>query len=87
LGDARSADRRDLFNQKIDGTAWRSPSWYIVANRDRTVQPELQRFVANRMAATIVEVASSHVPMLSGSGPRARRDPQGGESVQKTEVA
>ena len=60
------APAADLFNQKLDGTAWRSkPSWYIVANNDRTVQPELQRFVAKRMGATIYEVDSSHVPMLS----------------------
>jgi pimeloyl-ACP methyl ester carboxylesterase len=56
----------DLFNQKVDGTAWKSkPSWYIVATQDRTVQPELQRFVSKRMAAKVTEVASSHVPMLS----------------------
>jgi len=56
----------DLFEQKVDGVAWRSkPSWYIVATKDRTVHPELERFVAKRMGATIVEVESSHVPMLS----------------------
>ena len=56
----------DLFNQKVDGVAWRSkPSWYIVATEDRTVQPELHRFVAKRMGATVVELRSSHVPMLS----------------------
>ena len=56
----------DLFTQKLDGVAWRSkPSSYIVATKDRTVQPELQRFVAKRMGATTTEVASSHVPMLS----------------------
>jgi len=56
----------DLFNQKVDGTAWRSkPSWYIVAKNDRTVHPDLERFVAKRMGATTYEVASSHVPMLS----------------------
>jgi pimeloyl-ACP methyl ester carboxylesterase len=56
----------DLFNQKVEGTAWRSkPSWYIVAKKDRTVHPELQRFVATRMGATVYEVDSSHVPMLS----------------------
>ena len=56
----------DLFNQKVDGTAWKSkPSWYIVATEDRTVQPELQRFLAKRMGATTTEVASSHVPILS----------------------
>jgi len=60
------APAADLFNQKIEGTAWKSkPSWYIVANKDRTVQPELQRFVAKRMRATLSEVDSSHVPMLS----------------------
>ena len=56
----------DLFTQKLDGVAWRSkPSWYIVAKNDRTVPPELERFVAKRMGATIVEADSSHVPMLS----------------------
>ena len=56
----------DLFNQKVEGVAWKSkPSWYIVAKNDRTVNPELQRFVAKRMGATTYEVDSSHVPMLS----------------------
>src|SRR3989475_2199342 len=56
----------DLFDQKVEGTAWRSkPSWYIVAKNDRTVHPELERFVAKRMGATVREVDSSHVPMLS----------------------
>lgn len=56
----------DLFDQKVEGTAWKSkPSWYIVANNDRTVQPELERFVAKRMGATTFETDSSHVPMLS----------------------
>jgi len=60
------APAADLFNQKIEGTAWKSkPSWYIVANKDRAVPPELQRFVAKRMRATVSEVDSSHVPMLS----------------------
>jgi pimeloyl-ACP methyl ester carboxylesterase len=56
----------DLFSRNADGVAWRSkPSTYVMATNDRTVQPELQRFVANRMGATTYEVASSHVPMLS----------------------
>ena len=56
----------DLFTQKVDGVAWRSkPSWYIVAKNDRTVHPDLERFVAKRMGATTVEGAGSHVPMLS----------------------
>jgi pimeloyl-ACP methyl ester carboxylesterase len=56
----------DLFNQKLDGIAWRSkPSWSIVATLDRTVHPDLERFAAKRMGAKTVEVSSSHVPMLS----------------------
>jgi pimeloyl-ACP methyl ester carboxylesterase len=61
-----AAPAADLFTQKAEGTAWKSkPSWYVVATKDRTVQPELQRFVAKRMGATLVEVESSHVAMLS----------------------
>jgi pimeloyl-ACP methyl ester carboxylesterase len=60
------APAADLFNAKVGGTAWRSkPSWYIVAKNDRTVHPDMERFVAKRMGATTTEVASSHVPMLS----------------------
>lgn len=56
----------DLFNQKLEGTAWKSkPSWYIVGKNDRTVHPDLERFVAKRMKATTRELESSHVPMLS----------------------
>ena len=56
----------DLFTQKVEGVAWRSkPSWYIVANHDRTVHPDLERFVADRMGAPTYDVDSSHVPMLS----------------------
>jgi pimeloyl-ACP methyl ester carboxylesterase len=63
---AHAAPVADLFTQKAEGTAWRSkPSWYIVANNDRTIQPELERFVAKRMKATTFETESSHVPMLS----------------------
>ena len=39
------------------GTSW--------PPKDRTVHPDLERFVAKRMGATTVEVESSHVPMLS----------------------
>ena len=60
------APAADLFTQKLDGVAWRmKPTSYIVTTKDRTVHPELQRFLAKRMGATTHEVASSHVPMLS----------------------
>jgi pimeloyl-ACP methyl ester carboxylesterase len=56
----------DLFSAKVGGSAWKSkPSWYIVAKKDRTVHPDLERFFAKRMGATTYEADSSHVPMLS----------------------
>jgi len=56
----------DLFDAKAGGTAWKSkPSWYIVGKKDRTVHPDLERFLAKRMGATVYELDSSHVPMLS----------------------
>src|SRR5438046_5023339 len=60
------APAADLFTTRVEGTAWRTkPSWYVVANNDRTVQPEMERFAAKRMNATVYEVDSSHLPMLS----------------------
>ena len=63
------APAADLFSRNAPGVAWKSkPSWYIVANKDRTVQPELERFLAKRMNASTHAVDSSHVPMLSHPG-------------------
>jgi pimeloyl-ACP methyl ester carboxylesterase len=62
----QAAPVADLFSQKVAGTAWKSkPSWYVIATKDHTIQPELQRFVSKRMGATTFETDSSHVPMLS----------------------
>ena len=57
----------DLFQQqKIKSTPWKSkPSWFILTTQDHTVHPDLQRWVSKRMGATVTEVESSHVPMLS----------------------
>ena len=60
------APAADLFSRNAPGVAWKSkPSWFIVANNDRTVHPDLQRSSAKRMNATVHAVDSSHVPMLS----------------------
>jgi pimeloyl-ACP methyl ester carboxylesterase len=46
--------------------AWKSlPSWYLVAQNDEAIPPDAQRLFAQRMGATTVEVASSHVAMTS----------------------
>lgn len=46
--------------------AWKSqPSWYLVAADDEAIPPDAERHFAGRMGATTVEIASSHVPMVS----------------------
>jgi pimeloyl-ACP methyl ester carboxylesterase len=46
--------------------AWKAlPSWFLVAENDEAIPPDAQRLFASRMGATTVEVASSHVAMVS----------------------
>ncbi|HEY5400086.1 MAG TPA: alpha/beta hydrolase [Trebonia sp.] len=45
---------------------WRTiPSWYMVAGNDGAIPPEAERAMAARAGAHTVEVASSHVAMIS----------------------
>src|SRR5207302_5536853 len=54
------------FEDVIGEPAWKShPSWYLVATNDEAIPPDAERQFASRMGATTVEVASSHVPMVS----------------------
>jgi pimeloyl-ACP methyl ester carboxylesterase len=46
--------------------AWKTiPSWYMVATDDQTIPPAAERAMAARAGAHTVEVASSHVAMIS----------------------
>lgn len=55
-----------LFASRTSAAAWRSkPSWYAITTQDRTTAPELQRFVAARMKARTIELASSHLSLIS----------------------
>jgi pimeloyl-ACP methyl ester carboxylesterase len=46
--------------------AWKTlPSWYLVAANDEAIPPPAERQFAARMGATTVEIASSHVAMVS----------------------
>ncbi len=54
------------FSETVNQVAWREkPSWYIVTTRDRAISPEVQQFMANRMGAKIVPIASSHLAPVS----------------------
>jgi pimeloyl-ACP methyl ester carboxylesterase len=55
-----------VFDDVMGTPAWKSlPSWYLVAANDQAISPDEERMFAKRMGAETVEVASSHVPMVS----------------------
>jgi pimeloyl-ACP methyl ester carboxylesterase len=55
-----------LLTGKTTHAAWRSkPSFYAVSTEDRTINPDLERFMAKRMGATTIEVKSSHLSLIS----------------------
>jgi pimeloyl-ACP methyl ester carboxylesterase len=57
-----------LVGEKTSTAAWRvKPAWYQVSTEDRTINPELERFLAKRMKATTIELASSHLSLISHS--------------------
>jgi pimeloyl-ACP methyl ester carboxylesterase len=54
------------FADVMGTPAWKSvPSWYLIAKDDEAIPPEAEMQFAQRMGATIVEVASSHLAMVS----------------------
>jgi pimeloyl-ACP methyl ester carboxylesterase len=54
------------FTDVMGVPAWRSlPTWYLVATQDQAIPPEAERLFAGRMDATTIEVAASHVAMVS----------------------
>lgn len=54
------------FEQSVESAAWQTiPSWYLLAQEDRAITPELQRFMASRMGAKTTEIKASHVPYIS----------------------
>ena len=55
-----------LFASRTTQAAWKSkPTWYAVSTNDRTTSPDLERFLAKRMHARTIELASGHLSMIS----------------------
>jgi pimeloyl-ACP methyl ester carboxylesterase len=58
--------QKALLTARTSQAAWRSkPSFYAVSTEDRTINPDLERFMAKRMGAKTIEVKASHVSMIS----------------------
>lgn len=55
-----------LLAGKTTQAAWRfKPSYYAVSTEDRTINPDLERFLAKRMGAKTIEVKASHLSLIS----------------------
>jgi pimeloyl-ACP methyl ester carboxylesterase len=55
-----------LLSGKTTHAAWRTkPSYYAVSTEDRTINPDLERFMAKRMEAKTIEVNGSHLALIS----------------------
>ena len=55
-----------LFAGRTTVAAWRQfPCWYAISRLDRTTNPDLERFLAQRMQATSLEVDSGHLSMIT----------------------
>ena len=58
--------RKSLLAGRTSQAAWRAkPSFYAVSTEDRTIDPDLQRFMARRMGAETIELKASHLSLIS----------------------
>jgi pimeloyl-ACP methyl ester carboxylesterase len=65
--------------------AWKSRrSWFLVAKGDQAIPPDAERLFAKRMGATTIEVASSHVAMVSHPDEAAALIKQAAEALTPT---
>lgn len=57
---------KELLKGRTTNAAWRlKPSYYAVSIDDETIDPDLQRYMAERMKAKTIELKASHVSLVS----------------------
>lgn len=58
--------RAKNFEEKVTVVAWKTrPSWYVVSEQDRMIQPALQQAMAEKIFARVVSLPTGHAPHLS----------------------
>jgi pimeloyl-ACP methyl ester carboxylesterase len=58
--------RAASFDEKATTAAWKTkPSWFVLTQHDHMIDPALQKAMADKIGAHIVNVPSSHVAMLA----------------------
>ncbi len=63
---AQEPFHKPLLSGRTTKAAWRTKSsFYAVSTEDRTINPDLERFMAKRMAANTIEIKASHLSLIS----------------------
>jgi pimeloyl-ACP methyl ester carboxylesterase len=58
--------RASSFDEKVTTAAWKTrPSWFVLTQQDHMIEPALQKAMAEKISAHVVNVPTSHVPQLS----------------------
>ena len=54
------------FGEPAAAAAWKTkPAWGVVATRDHTINPDVQRYGYRRAGVSAIEVDSSHLVMIA----------------------
>jgi hypothetical protein len=57
------------IQEKSPKPAWRSkPSWFLIAEEDRMINPTTQHFMASRMGARVKAHRVDHTPLITSAG-------------------
>jgi len=87
MRDAQVPINMSVFETAVTKAAWRSkPSWYLVATDDHMIPPPAQRTMAERIGATVSEVAGSHAIYVSQPAAVAGLITQAAQSVDSNRV-
>jgi pimeloyl-ACP methyl ester carboxylesterase len=66
LRDSQVPVNMSVFGTAVENAAWRTkPSWAVIATEDKAFDLAMVRHMANRMGATITEVAASHAVFVT----------------------
>lgn len=80
--------QRALLTGRVTQAAWRSrPSFYAVSTQDRTIDPDLERFMAKRMGAKTIELKASHLSLVSQPDAIARLISEAAVGVQTSSTS
>jgi pimeloyl-ACP methyl ester carboxylesterase len=57
------------INEKAPATAWPAkPTWYLIAEEDRMINPQTEQFMATRIGATVRSLRVDHSPQVTAPG-------------------